>query len=134
MQLSDFLDFDAIKPAMPGGSKRSLLQQLSNLAGQRLGVPPPAILASLAEREKLGSTGFGQGVAIPHGKMSGLKQIVGVFARLAEPVDFDAADGEPVDIVFLLLAPEGAGAVMPLSGTLMSMSWKMAPGTKPSRV
>ena len=65
MQLSDFLDFDAIKPAMPGGSKRSLLQQLANLAGQRLDIPPAQILASIAEREKLGSTGFGQGVAIP---------------------------------------------------------------------
>ena len=72
MQLADFLDFDAIKTALPGGSKRALLQQLANLAGQRLGLDPAAILASLTEREKLGSTGFGQGVAIPHGKIEGL--------------------------------------------------------------
>ncbi|MGH6833695.1 MAG: PTS sugar transporter subunit IIA, partial [Methyloceanibacter sp.] len=64
----------------------------------------------LWQRERLGSTGLGQGIAIPHGKVQGLKRIVGIFARVAEPVDFDAVDGAPVDIVFLLLAPEGAGA------------------------
>jgi len=64
----------------------------------------------LLQRERLGSTGLGQGIAIPHGKVPGLKGIIGIFARLAEPIDFDAVDGEPVDIVFLLLAPEGAGA------------------------
>ena len=67
MQLADFLDFDAIKTALPGGSKRALLQQLANLAGQRLSQDPGSILASLNEREQLGSTGFGQGVAIPLG-------------------------------------------------------------------
>lgn len=110
MQLSDFLDFDAIKPAMPGGNKRSLLQQLANLAGQRLDIPPAQILASIAEREKLGSTGFGQGVAIPHGKIEGVERIYGLFARLAEPVDFKAIDSRPVDLVFLLLSPPDAGA------------------------
>jgi PTS system nitrogen regulatory IIA component len=110
MQLADFLDFDAIKPAFPGGNKRSLLQQLANLAGQRLGVEPTAILAGLAERERLGSTGFGQGVAIPHCKLDGLTRIYGLFARLAEPVDYKAVDGEKVDIVFLLLSPPNAGA------------------------
>ncbi len=64
----------------------------------------------LWQRERLGSTGLGHGVAIPHGKLAGLKRIVGMFARLAEPIDFDAVDGDKVDIVFLLLAPEGAGA------------------------
>jgi PTS system nitrogen regulatory IIA component len=62
------------------------------------------------QRERLGSTGLGQGVAIPHGKIQGLKRTVGIFARLAEPIDFDAVDGQKVDIVCLLLAPEGAGA------------------------
>jgi phosphoenolpyruvate-dependent sugar phosphotransferase system EIIA component len=66
MQLADFLDTDAIKTALPGANKRSLLQQLANLAGQRLESDPAAILAGLNEREQLGSTGFGQGVAIPH--------------------------------------------------------------------
>jgi PTS system nitrogen regulatory IIA component len=110
MQLSEFLDFDAIKTSLPGGNKRSLLQQLANLAGQRLGVDSSAVLASLSEREQLGSTGFGQGVAIPHGKIEGLSQIYGLFARLAEPVDYKAIDGQPVDLVFLLLSPPDAGA------------------------
>ena len=110
MQLADFLDFDAIKTALPGGSKRSLLQQLANAAGQRLGLDPAAIHASLSEREQLGSTGFGQGVAIPHGKIEGLSQIYGLFARLSEPLDYKAIDGRPVDLVFLLLSPVDAGA------------------------
>ena len=110
MQLSEFLDFDAIKTAFPGGSKRSLLQQLANLAGQRLDLDSAAILASLSERERLGSTGFGQGVAIPHGRIDGLNRIYGLFVRLAEPVDFKALDRDPVDLVFLLLSPPEAGA------------------------
>jgi PTS system nitrogen regulatory IIA component len=110
MQLSEFLDFDAIKTALPGGNKRSLLQQLANLAGQRLGVDSGEILASLSEREQLGSTGFGQGVAIPHGKLDGLTHIYGLFTRLSEPVDYKAIDGRPVDLVFLLLSPVDAGA------------------------
>jgi PTS system nitrogen regulatory IIA component len=110
MQLNEFLDFDAIKTSLPGGSKRSLLQQLANLAGQRLGLDSSRILASLNEREQLGSTGFGQGVAIPHGKIEGLTRIYCLFARLAEPVDFKAIDGKVVDLVFLLLSPPDAGA------------------------
>ena len=110
MQLSDFLDFDAIKTSLPGGNKRSLLQQLANLAGQRLKLDSAAILASLLEREQLGSTGFGHGVAIPHGKIEGLTRIYGLFARLSESVEFKAIDNRPVDLVFLLLSPPNAGA------------------------
>jgi PTS system nitrogen regulatory IIA component len=110
MHLSDFLDCDAIKTALPGGNKRSLFQQLANLAAQRLGVEPAPILASLNEREQLGSTGFGQGVAIPHAKIDGLPHIYGLFARLGESVDYKAIDGRPVDLVFLLLSPPNAGA------------------------
>lgn len=110
MHLSDFLDFDAIKTAFPGGSKKALLPQLANLAGQRLDLDSAAILTSLSEREQLGSTGFGHGVAIPHGKVEGLKQIYCLFARLAEPLDYKAIDGKPVDLVFLLLSPPDAGA------------------------
>lgn len=110
MLLADFLDFDAIRPSLSGGNKRSLLQQLANLAGQRLSVAPATVLASLTEREQLGSTGFGQGVAIPHGKIEGLERIYGLFARLAEPVDYKAIDGRSVDLVFLLLSPPDAGA------------------------
>ena len=110
MHLSDFLDFDAIKTGLPSGSKKALLQQLAHLAGQQLGLDSAAILASLTEREQLGSTGFGQGVAIPHGKVDGLKRIYGLFARLSEPLDYKAIDGRPVDLVFLLLSPPDAGA------------------------
>jgi len=110
MQLADFLDCDAIKTSLPGGNKRSLVQQLANLAGQRLGIDSAAIVAALNEREQLGSTGFGQGVAIPHAKIDGLPEIYALFARLGEPVDYKAIDGRPIDLVFLLLSPPGAGA------------------------
>lgn len=110
MHLNDFLDFDAIKPALPAGNKRSLLSQLANLAGNRLGIASADILATISEREKLGSTGFGQGVAIPHGKVEGLSQIYCLFVRCAEPVGYRAIDRKPVDLVFLLLSPLDAGA------------------------
>jgi nitrogen PTS system EIIA component len=110
MQLADFLDFDAIKTALPGGNKRSLFKQLAELSGSRVGVASVDVLASLNEREQLGSTGFGLGVAIPHAKVAGLEQIYGLFARLAEPLDYKAIDGRPVDLVFLLLSPPEAGA------------------------
>jgi PTS system nitrogen regulatory IIA component len=110
MQLADFLDCDAIKTALPGGNKRSLMKQLAELAAQRVGAKPTDVLASLNEREQLGSTGFGQGVAIPHAKIEGLSGIYGLFARLSEPVDYKAIDGRPVDLIFLLLSPPDAGA------------------------
>ncbi len=110
MQLADFLDFDAIRTGFPGGNKRSLLQQLANLAAQRLSMDAVTLHASLNEREQLGSTGFGQGVAIPHGKIEGLTRIYGLFVRLGEPVEYKAIDGRPVDLVFLLLSPVDAGA------------------------
>jgi nitrogen PTS system EIIA component len=110
MRLIDFLDFDAIKPGLSAGNKRSLLNQLASLAGSRLGIAPADIVATLSAREKLGSTGFGQGVAIPHGKVDGLSQIYCLFVRLSEPVGYKAIDGKPVDLVFLLLSPLDAGA------------------------
>ena len=110
MQLSEFLDFEAIKPAMPSANKRGLLQQLAQLAGQRTGLDSNEILSSLVERERLGSTGFGHGVAIPHGKVDGLTSIYCLFARLPDAIDYQAIDGERVDLVFLLLSPPDAGA------------------------
>ena len=106
MQLSEFLDFDAIKSGLPGGNKRSLLQQLAQLAAQRLGVDAAPVLASLSERERLGSTGFGQGVAIPHGKVDGLERIYALFARLAEPIDYKGRRGAGRSDLLLLSAPE----------------------------
>jgi len=110
MQLHDFLDFESIRVGLSGGNKRKLLQQLGQMAGARLGFDPAAIVDTISERERLGSTGFGNGVAIPHGKVEGLKRIYAMVVRLAEPVDYKAIDGQPVDLVFLLLSPPDAGA------------------------
>jgi PTS system nitrogen regulatory IIA component len=87
-----------------------LFQQLALAAGRRTGLDPKRIAASLAEREKIGSTGYGGGVAVPHGRIDGLDKVFGYFARLAAPVDYQAVDGMPVDLVVLLLSPPDAGA------------------------
>jgi len=110
MLLSDFISPDSVVASLKAKSKKQLLQDLSVRAARLTGLSGRDIFDVLLQRERLGSTGLGHGIAIPHGKVQGLKRIVGLFARLAEPVDFDAVDGDPVDIVFLLLAPEGAGA------------------------
>ena len=110
MHLSDFISPESILPSLRVKTKKQLLQELASRAARRTGLPERVIFDVLLQRERLGSTGLGQGIAIPHGKIPGLKGIVGIFARLSEPIDFEAVDGEPVDIVFLLLAPEGAGA------------------------
>jgi nitrogen PTS system EIIA component len=110
MHLGDFISPDSVLPSLRPKTKKQLLQELSSRAARRAGLSERVIFDVLLQRERLGSTGLGQGIAIPHGKVPGLKGIIGIFARLAEPIDFDAVDGEPVDIVFLLLAPEGAGA------------------------
>ena len=110
MQLSEFLDFDAIKPSLSAGNKRVVLQQLAQIAAARLDVDPGEVLLSVSERERLGSTGFGHGVAIPHGKIERLNRIYCLFARLSDPVDYKSIDGQRVDLVFLLLSPPDAGA------------------------
>ena len=89
---------------------KQVLQELSKAVGEMLGADSRRVFNILVERERLGSTGVGAGLAIPHGKLEGLDRLQGVFARLEKPVDFDSIDDEPVDLVFLLLAPEGAGA------------------------
>ena len=110
MQLARFLDFDSIRVGLSAGNKRKLMQMLGAMAGARLGFEAEAIVETIAERERLGSTGFGNGVAIPHGKVAGLKGIYALVVRLAEPIDYKAIDGQPVDLVFLLLSPPEAGA------------------------
>jgi PTS system nitrogen regulatory IIA component len=110
MILSQFLDFEAIRVDLSVNNKRQLLSQLAQVAGQRLSLDPALIADSIAEREKLGSTGFGGGVAIPHGKLAGLDRVYAMVARLATPVDYKAIDGGKVDLVFLLLSPPDAGA------------------------
>jgi len=110
MQLADLISPEAVIPSIKAKTKKQLLQELSARAARLTGLEERYVFDTLLQRERLGSTGLGEGIAIPHGKFAGLKRIVGIFARLAEPVDFEAVDGEAVDIVFLLLAPEGAGA------------------------
>ena len=110
MQLSQFLDFEAIRVDLTATNKRQLLNQLAQLAGARLAVDPSAVADAIAEREQLGSTGFGGGVAIPHGKLPTLERVYALVARLASPVDYKSIDHEPVDLVFLLLSPSNAGA------------------------
>lgn len=110
MNLSEFIDFTSIRTKLSAGNKRQLLQMLGQVASQKLGLEPGIVVDSILEREKLGSTGFGGGVAIPHGKVEGLSHVYGLVARLDEPVDFDAIDKMPVDLVFLLLSPPDAGA------------------------
>ena len=110
MDIADLLSPAAILPTLRTKSKKQLLHDLAAHAGELTGVPQRRIFETLIERERLGSTGMGQGIAIPHGKLAGLPRIVGVFARLETPVPYGAVDEQPVDLVFLLLVPEDAGA------------------------
>jgi PTS system nitrogen regulatory IIA component len=108
--LSEILSIQAIDADLVAANKKALIQQLAAAAGRLCGLPAKQIVASLTAREKVGSTGFGAGTAIPHAKLEGLTQVFGYFARLTQPVDFQAIDGMPVDLVFLLLSPSDAGA------------------------
>ncbi|HZA93017.1 MAG TPA: PTS IIA-like nitrogen regulatory protein PtsN [Gemmatimonadales bacterium] len=110
MPLLDFLDPQAVLPALRVNGKKQALQELASQAARLTGLPDSAIYEALLQRERLGSTGIGEGIAIPHGKLPGLTRIFGLVARLDKPVNFEALDSQPVDVLFLLLAPEGAGA------------------------
>lgn len=111
MPVLDFLDPDSVVPALRARAKKQVLQDLSAQAVRRLpALDAREVYETLLQRERLGSTGIGDGVAIPHGKLPGLDRLFGLVARLDRPVEFDALDGRPVDFAFLLLAPEGAGA------------------------
>ena len=110
MDLSDLVSQQGVVAQLKVSGKKQLLQELANRASVITGIPERVIFETLLERERLGTTGVGQGIAIPHGKLSGVDRIHGLFARLTEPIDFDSIDDQPVDLVFLLLAPEGAGA------------------------
>jgi nitrogen PTS system EIIA component len=110
MPLSDLLALDAVVPALKVNSKKQALQDISERAAALSGLGAREIFDILLQRERLGSTGVGNGIAIPHGKLARLPQLFGLFARLERPIDFEAIDGQPVDLVFLLLAPETAGA------------------------
>ena len=110
MEIAEFLSPDAVLSHVKVASKKQLLQELARHAAELTHIPERRIYETLSEREKLGSTGMGHGIAIPHGRVATIEKITGLFARLDHPVDFDATDDLPVDLVFLLLAPEGAGA------------------------
>ncbi len=110
MQLNDIFAPDAVIAALPATSKTQVLRALAEAAAAACDLDPLELFEVLREREQLGSTAIGDGVAIPHVKVSGLERLVGWIARLEEPVDFDAIDDQPVDLVVMLLAPESAGA------------------------
>lgn len=110
MPTTDLVAPDAIIPALKVNGKKQALQEISAKAAELTGLNERAILEILLQREKLGSTAIGNGVAIPHGKLAKLNRVFGLFARLERPIDFEALDGQPVDLIFLILAPEGAGA------------------------
>src|SRR5262245_27701043 len=110
MEIRDLLQPEAVIAGLKVTSKKQALQELARHAATVTGVNERKIFETLLERERLGTTGVGNGIAIPHGKLSELTKLYGVFARLERPIDFDAIDEQPVDLVFLLLAPEAAGA------------------------
>jgi nitrogen PTS system EIIA component len=110
MRLTDLVAPNAIVPALKVNSKKQALQELAAKAAQLTGLGERALFDVLMQREKLGSTGVGNGIAIPHGKLANLDKLFGLFARLDRPVDFETLDGQPVDLIFVLLAPETAGA------------------------
>jgi nitrogen PTS system EIIA component len=110
MSLTDLLTPEAVIPALRANSKKQALQEMAALAAKLTGLDEREIFETLLQRERLGSTGIGDGIAIPHGKPAKIDHLVGLFARLDRPIDFEALDGQPVDVIFLLLAPEWAGA------------------------
>jgi len=110
MDIANLLTPTAVRANLHATSKKQALQELARLAAEATGADPRQVFDVLLERERLGSTGVGNGIAIPHGKLPGLERLHGVFARLKQPIEFDAIDDRPVDLIFLLLAPEGAGA------------------------
>jgi len=101
---------EAVLASVKASGKKAMLAELASRAAAVFSVDERRLFDRLLERERLGSTGIGGGIAIPHARMPSLTKPVGLFARLATPIDFDAIDERPVDIVFLLAAPEGAGA------------------------
>ncbi len=110
MEFSEFMTPECVIASLRATSKKQALQELAKKAAEVSGADERQILEVVMERERLGTTGVGNGIAIPHGKLPGLKRLSGVFARLEKPIDFESIDEQPVDLIFLLLAPEGAGA------------------------
>lgn len=110
MDLNALLGPGNVVPTLKATSKKQVLHEMVARAAKVTNLDEGQIFEVVQERERLGTTGIGAGIAIPHGKIPGLDRLYGFFARIERPVPFDAVDGEPVDLVFMLLAPEGAGA------------------------
>ncbi len=110
MDISDLIKPEHVIARLRATSKKQALQDLAKRASEITGQPERALFSTLMKRERLGTTGVGNGIAIPHGKLSTLDKLYGLFARLDQPIDFDAIDDRPVDLIFLLLAPEASGA------------------------
>lgn len=110
MEISDLITPESIFEKLPVTSKKQALQELAKRAAEISALNERVIFDALIERERLGTTGVGNGIAIPHGKLAGLERLYGLFARLEKPIEFDSIDEQPVDLIFLLLAPECAGA------------------------
>ncbi len=110
MEINELISAESVIPNLRASSKKQALQDLARRAAGITGLHERAIFDVLMERERLGTTGVGNGIAIPHGKMANLDRLYGLFARLENSVDFQSIDEQPVDLIFLLLAPESAGA------------------------
>lgn len=110
MELSEIIGVDAVRAPLRATSKKRLLQDLADMAEAIHDLPTATVYRALMDREALGPTGVGRGVAIPHARFPGVSRVIGLFARLEKPVDFESIDRQPVDLVFALLAPESAGA------------------------
>ena len=110
MNLAEIISAQAVIPQLKAQNKKHLLQDLAQAMAPLVAVDHRIVFESLLTREKLGSTGLGQGIAIPHGRLPNITRVYGLFARLTSPVAYDSVDGEPVDLVFALLSPDQAGA------------------------
>jgi PTS system nitrogen regulatory IIA component len=110
MEIRDILAIEAVGSQQRATSRKHLFQEIAARAADAYGLQARTVFEALLERERLGGTGMGRGVAVPHARIPDLEAIHGVFMRLEKPIDFDAPDEQPVDVVFALLAPEDAGA------------------------
>lgn len=110
MKISNIMTEKSIVIDSKVSNKRQLLQELAVKAAELTGINERTIFDTILERENLGSTGFGAGTALPHGRIAEINKVYGIFAKLNTPIDFEAIDGKPVDLVFLLISPEGSGA------------------------
>lgn len=110
MNIADIISKDAVLDNVKVSSKRDLVQKLSERIASICGLDERTIFDAVWERENLGSTGYGEGVAFPHARIEGLDKVCALFARLDVAVDFDSLDGKPVDLIFMLVSPENSGA------------------------